>query len=392
MEYVVPRQKLGVFADMAKRELLRLGPTSDAATTREAMRKAWDSVDNRMGQLVYDNLFYNRAVKDLALLTFRAYGWQLGKYREGLGAGVDVAKAARALARGEKPEFSHRMAYAMALPIMVGTLGGVVNYLFTGQQPQEKDWFMPRTGEQDQNGNEVRLNFPSYMKDVLAYAKHPVTSFGHSLNPLLSAMADVLGNHDFYDVRIRNPDDPLWQQGSDLAAFAAKQFTPFSVSGLMKLRDDAAPVQKQIMPFFGLTVAPSRMTMTPAQALAAEITQGSMPREPRTPEQFDRAKLIKQAVQQLKNGNAPAADELLRGGIERRLLNAGSAQVIIDRLRYSPLQFQVHHMTPDAAMRVWRVANDAERALLKPIIVSKVGGSRTLAPETAALYLQELMK
>lgn len=50
LEYIVPRQKLGVFADMASRELEKLGPAADAATTREALRKAWDSVDNRMGQ------------------------------------------------------------------------------------------------------------------------------------------------------------------------------------------------------------------------------------------------------------------------------------------------------------------------------------------------------
>ena len=90
LEYVVPRQKLGVFARMAQYELAKLPPDADAAAQREALRKAWDSVDNRMGQVVYDNLFYNRAIKDVALLSFRAYGWQLGKYREGLGAVADT--------------------------------------------------------------------------------------------------------------------------------------------------------------------------------------------------------------------------------------------------------------------------------------------------------------
>lgn len=66
--------------------------------------------------MVYDNLFYNRAVKDVALIAFRAYGWQLGKYRESFGALIDTGAAVGKLAKGERPEFSHRMAYAMALP------------------------------------------------------------------------------------------------------------------------------------------------------------------------------------------------------------------------------------------------------------------------------------
>jgi hypothetical protein len=54
-----------------------LAPAKSVGIVRAAMRKVWDSVDNRMGQMVYDNLFYERAVKDIALITFRAYGWQL---------------------------------------------------------------------------------------------------------------------------------------------------------------------------------------------------------------------------------------------------------------------------------------------------------------------------
>src|SRR5206468_1599241 len=59
-EYLVPRQKLGVFFDMAK-DALEHEPGMDIARKREVMGKLWDSVDNRMGELVYDNVFWNRA-------------------------------------------------------------------------------------------------------------------------------------------------------------------------------------------------------------------------------------------------------------------------------------------------------------------------------------------
>jgi hypothetical protein len=59
----------------------RLGPNADIHAVRDAMARAADSTEDRMGQMTYDNLFYNRMVRDAALLGFRAYGWTFGKYR-----------------------------------------------------------------------------------------------------------------------------------------------------------------------------------------------------------------------------------------------------------------------------------------------------------------------
>jgi len=390
MEYVVPRQKLGVFADLAKRELLALGPNASPEDVREAMRKAWDSVDNRMGQVVYDNLFYNRGLKDVTLLTWRAYGWQLGKYREGFGGLADAMEAAWHGAHGERPDFTHRMAYIMALPLLVGLLGGLVTYLATGQRPHGKDYFMPRIGGADQNGNPLRVNFPSYVKDAMAYGKHPVTSLGHSLNPMIGSVMDLLQNRDFYDVRIHNPDDPIWKQGTEVAEWAGREMIPFSVSGAMKLREDSTPAWKQVAPFFGVTPVPSRMTMTPAQEMAAEITAAAMPSEPRTQASYDRSQLLKQVVRDIKAGQQPKAIAELRGGLDKGILNEAAAQTLVERLQYTPLQFQVHNMTPEAAMRVWRVANADEQMQLLPIVQSKVENSKALTIPEKVAYLREL--
>jgi len=347
-----------------------------------------------MGQVVYDNLFYNRSVKDVALLSFRAYGWQLGKYREGLGAVADSLVAAGQVARLRPPDFTHRMAYALALPILVGGIGGLIHYLMTGRKPDEaKDYFMPKTGELDRAGNPVRLNLPSYVKDAIAYSKHPLTALQHSLNPLIAGMMDLLQNHDFYNVEIRNPDDPLWQQGSDVAQFAAKQFTPFSVSGAAKLKEDAAPAWKQVAPFFGVTPVPQRLTMTPAQELASEIMSATMPSAPRTKEQFDRSKLLKEIIAGIKSGgDAPEWVASLAGGLDAQLLAPNTVEIMLQRLKYNPLQFQVSHFTPEAAMRVWVLANAQEQEDLAPIIAAKIARAKTLwTPEKAAL-LEKMMQ
>lgn len=391
LEYVVPRQKLGVFADMASREILRLGPKATKADTREAMRKAWDSVDNRMGQVVYDNLFFNRVVKDSALLAFRAFGWQLGKYREGVGALADTAAYAKEVARGRVGEFTHRMAYAMALPMMTAIVGGLLHHWMTGQRPQQaRDLFQPQTGEKDANGNPVRLNLPSYVKDVIAYSKHPGTSFAHSLNPMASSMFDLLQNKDFYNTQIRDPDDPLWRQASDVAKFAAGEAKPFAVSGAMKLKENNAPAWKLVAPFFGFTPVPARQTMTPAQELAAETMAASLPSAPMTNAQFEQHQLMKDILRQIKE-NPGAGSRALADGIARGEINPDKATQLVEHLKYNPLQFQVHHMTAEAAMRVWRIANDQEKEQLRGIMAVKVLGAHALSPQQKRVMLKEIV-
>src|SRR6202012_2529325 len=99
---------------------------------RTAMQKAWESVDNRMGQLVYDNLFWNKTAKDLGMLAIRSVGWNLGTVREVIGGVKDWGEFfAKGATPGKKAEFTHRMAYVTALPIVVGTMGAITNTLLT---------------------------------------------------------------------------------------------------------------------------------------------------------------------------------------------------------------------------------------------------------------------
>src|SRR5208282_4287415 len=81
MEYFVPWQKAGAAMEMLGHDLIIKNPQSPEAL-RAVSRLVNDSIDNRMGQMAYDNRFINRTVKDAMLLSFRAFGWQLGKYSE----------------------------------------------------------------------------------------------------------------------------------------------------------------------------------------------------------------------------------------------------------------------------------------------------------------------
>jgi hypothetical protein len=282
-EQLVPRQKLGVFFDMAK-DWLAKNPEAGVDLRRQELGKLWDSVDNRMGQLVYDNLFWNKALKDSLMIGVRSVGWNLGTIRE-LGGGVKDMLNVKDLASGKG--ISDRTAYLLAMPMVAAIVGAVTQYAYTGKGPQEaKDYFFPKTGRTRADGSPDRVSPPSYMKDVAAYAKDvtgfvkygsdPFQTFENKLHPLLSTIAQMAHNEDFFGAAIRNPADSGVRQLQDEAEYLLKQVEPFSVRNYQQQQaaggQPANPLGWATSPsMFGMTPSPGYITKTPEQQEQAEI-------------------------------------------------------------------------------------------------------------------------
>lgn len=267
MEELVPRQKLGVFFDLAKNindEAVKKNWSNDLL--RERLQEAWDSVDNRMGQMVYDNLFWNKSLKDLGMASVRSLGWNIGDIRELGGAPIDAIKQIKSAVTGKGIRITPRMAYAISLPIITGTLGGITNYLYTGEPPKElKDYFFPRTGKINPDGTPERISLPTYMKDVYAYAQKPLTTVSHKLHPLISSLVNMFENQDYYGYEIRNPDDPLVQQFKQEMEYLGKQFVPFSIQGLQRRSEAGETKGQQMQSLLGLNPAPKYLSNTSLQ-------------------------------------------------------------------------------------------------------------------------------
>ena len=249
MGHFVPKAKLGIFSDMAS-SYLAAHPDATAEAKQAAFTKMWDSVDNRMGQLVYDNLFWHKTLKDLAFISTRSVGWNLGTVRELGGAAVDTAQAAANMARFRSPDFTARMAYALALPMFVGTLGAMLTYLRTGQGPQSTlDYFFPP----DENG-ENRISIPSYIKDVIEYTHAPVQTVLNKMHPLASIATQLYQNKDFYGGSIYNSD--FQNPAVAYAEYILNQALPFSVRGAMRQNVAGKDSTDQALSFFGFVPAP----------------------------------------------------------------------------------------------------------------------------------------
>jgi hypothetical protein len=380
LEQLVPRQKLGVFADMAKFTIKRLGPDATREQIREGLQRDWDSVDNRMGQLVYDNLFWNRTVKDVAMASVRSVGWNIGSFREGIGGAKDIItlplRVRRALSEGKavEPIVTHRMAYVAALPLVTGVVGAMTQYLMTGQGPTElKDYFFPRTGNFDENGRPERLSLPTYLKDAYAYYHHPGKTLQNKLHPLIGTVAQMLENKDYYGTEIRHADDPILSQLLDEAKYAGKSFTPFALQGLLKEKERRGSTATKILPFFGFTPAPKDVNSTKAEELLSEIQAQHREIGSRTKTEAERSQLLSDMVRAKKRGEDVNPD--LNNGINAGILKKSDIALVLKRASTEYLIYGVKKLPLDDALKVYEAADDSERQKLFEVMRMKASNA-----------------
>ncbi len=333
MQWLVPRQKLGVFADMAKTimEQAQKERWSEQKSTLR-LQEAWDSVDNRMGQLVYDNLFWNKVLKDLGMASTRSLGWNLGTFRE-LGGGIRglVAEPIKGVF-GKGARLTPKMAYTLALPYVVGTWGAAIYYLYNGRAPQTLlDYYFVPTRKTKPDGTQERIAIPSYMKDVIAYWKEGVAKvITNKIHPEVAALIDMLQNQDYYGTEIRNANDPLVKQFADLVKYQVQQFVPFTVRNLI-VRQGAGDTSwgAYLQSFMGITPAPAYITRTPMQAKIFSLYDERFGGGTKTQEQAQ----VQQLKSRIRNaywlGNTDEANRLLQQAVNRGVIKSTGANTFI---------------------------------------------------------------
>ena len=393
MEYLVPRLKMGAFMQMARGEIEKLGPEVGRDELRQKLGKAWDSVDNRFGEIVHDNLFWNQTLRDVSLASVRSVGWNLGTFRE-LGGGVkDYATLLKRVATERSlgdAEFTHRMAFTTALPVLTGIIGGVVHYMMTGERPKEwKDLYYPKTGEKDASGHDVRMALPSYMKDIYAFKHDPKQFVENKAHPMLSTILEMLNNKDYYGNQIRNADDPVVKQGLDLVKHLGANTLPISVRDAYQSEKEGQGT-KAIAPFFGFTHAPGYITKSPAEQKAAELMQARIPAGGRTQETADKAQRHYQLMEQIHQ-NPGQGNKIIGDAVRAKEIGPDEARQLQAASRYGTgLERTVHRLGAKDGMKVWDAADKGERDKLRPMLMQKVRAARDLSRDERVSYMKTL--
>lgn len=213
-EHYIPKLKTGAFYENMS-QWLRQHPNATADESAVAAREIWDSTDNRFGEMVQDNIFWDKSLKQSMHLALRSYTWTFGSLREIAGGMWDTAKAPF------NGKWTPRMSYVIALPVTYGILASVYQYLKTGTPPQNThDLMAPRTGGVDEaTGEPERLVMPGYMKDVFGWYYHG--ALGELENKIATGprlAGELLTNQDWRNLpiapgnQVDDPTAPGWLQ------------------------------------------------------------------------------------------------------------------------------------------------------------------------------------
>jgi hypothetical protein len=392
MQWYVPRLKIAAFLDLAEKEIGRLGPMAGLADVREVLARSWDSIDGRFGQLVYDNLFWPRIVKDLGMASVRSLGWNLGSFFE-LGGGMkDLVR--RPLPGGREvrtigdhpvvdPLLSHRTAHLIGLTFSVGLAGAIYHVAHTGEWPSElRDYFFPKDGHKNAQGDDERVSFPSYMKDLFAMSHAPLTTLGHKLHPLGGVVADTLRNEDYYGNEIRNRDDPWVQQVEQYFGFLAKQLSPISVRSTQQRMQSGATVGGVLESAVGITPAPASVNRSPAEEKIREY----LPAMHRTVDQAEAADQRRTYRRGMEAGNIEQMASARASG----LLTPQSIARMQRGRSMTSLDYGFSQLTLDQALHVWDVMSPVERVRLRGRLEAKFHNAQI--PPAARADFQERMR
>jgi hypothetical protein len=399
MEWLVPRQKAGIFGELAGRIMEQnAGKTMDELTPQ--FRQAWNRVDARLGQVRYDRLFINNAAKNGLQAIVRAPGWTGGTIAEIGGVFKDTAKFfADWIKTGKAPEdIPDRVAYTASLLMSTAVANGLLTYAFTGDKPKGIDYWAFRTGGVDEQGRPERFVLPTYAKDIFAYYQNPTHTILAKTHPLIGLLADMYKNKDYYGVKVFNEDDNFILKQADKGKYAMKQFVPFWMRGAGKEAERGGGVvktlqetpQKMVAPLFGVMPATSAYTRSDAEKLMTQFNIGKTGQEGRTREQADISETKRKTLTELRKGtdweNLP---EDLKTKLDK--LSEKKVKEIDKEADLSAFQASFRHLTADEAVKVWKVMKPEERDQVEDMYGKKIKAhAKNLTDEEYASFQKKL--
>lgn len=365
VKFFVPRVKAGIFSQLAWR-IIEQNPDTPLEELRPQFRQAWNRTDARGGQVRNDRLFINNTAKNIIQGVVRAPGWSGGTIAELGGAFKDTYKFFEEWTKtGKLPQdVPDRVAYTISLLLTVGLTNALLTYLFTGEKPKDLDYWAFRTGAKDDLGHPERFMLPTYMKDIIAYRKEPVTTLLNKSHPLMSVLADIYRNKDYYGVEISHDDDNALKRQLQKGAYVAKSFTPFWIRGVQREQANDASLGRTLLPLAGVMPAPRKVTQTPAEEEAANFSEANRPAGARTQAQTDKSTALRKAVQEVRAAK-PIPPEA------SRMLTIQDMQSVQKRAGLTPLQGKVKGLPLDQAERVYAKATPHEKAELGAIMAAK---------------------
>lgn len=396
LEMMVPRMKLAAFANAAEDALSRMPETVGLDERRKIFGQIWDRVDNRFGELVYDNLFWSKSAKDLGLLSVRSLGWNIGSVREFGGAAADWAKFMTG-----KNRFTNRMGYTLALPIINGLINSVYTYLATGQLPHGMDYIAARDGKLNPDGTPHRVWPPTYIKDIANVStaiardrlsfptlKNIAGVVGNKLNPALEQAYNLAINRDYYGREIFHGGESFGQTLKDAADYIGRTDTPISIQNVREIRNMGGGSGEQLQNFVGITPTPRHLADTPTEVIIDNAMTRVRATGPMLQADYDKMRFESRLRNEFREHNVNKKD--LQTALKNPAIGSAGLQRIEKEAQQNPLVYNFKRIPFRDAVRALEYASPAERKLLLPVMRQRFPELLKQPVEEQPAYRQKL--
>lgn len=222
---LIPKVKYGVQMEMMG-DWLAKNPVATHAEKLVMARKIADHVDNVYGELMMDNRFLDRKVREGLETGLISVGWNYGFYSElkhGLkAAGTSLGRSGSIAS----PHYDPRTAGLIGMVAGTAVANAAYQYLKTGSLPEEpKDLMAPKTGGLDVYGQPERGPTITNMKEVMDLKavgdaalrgegfKGATEYVKSKIKPIFNMAADLATNSDWRGDPIFKPSSMVEGEG-----------------------------------------------------------------------------------------------------------------------------------------------------------------------------------
>lgn len=397
----VPAMKTGAAYLAMAQAMAKMEPERvTLESVRQVASDVMHEMDYRFGQVVYDNHFMDRRIKDIAQLMFLAPGWTFGTLalmERGVEDVVDVPRrfVERRLRdrrgggggggggdgtgngtgdQGERRRRSDRRspvppelvgksaAYWIGAVLVTMLLNGIITWALTGEEPEGMDYFAFRDGTFDRSGNPNRHTIPGYlMHDVYGWTHHAFKTFLNKLSPALAFFARWQMNRTYFGDQIYDPDASTLTQVKQTVAEAGRNLGPLSIRNYLESRQRGEGGAAEIVRnAFGINPAKRELQRTTAQNKMAEYLS-LRGHTARTPDQVKAGRSSKDIRADIRAGeiSKDSAKKLVKHGV----ITSRQKSLAFHDAKVSPLVADFRRLSAEQAERVYALATPAEKQL-----------------------------
>lgn len=229
-DYYIPRIKIS--ANIAElHDWLQSHPDASPEEQDRAAQDIGNSIDNRFGEMMRDNLFWHQLTRQTLQTTLLSYSWVAGGAR--MLKGIPDA----GLAIIGKKELSANARYLFGAAATYAVINGVRTYIGTGKAPDDwKDFIYPRTGGVTPQSKPERELLPGHIGQFTNYLHNGLGELGNELSPGLKLTYHLLSNSDFRGLPITNANNSWFSKDlwGDYLKYAVGEETPIGLKNFLQ--------------------------------------------------------------------------------------------------------------------------------------------------------------